>query len=56
MPEEDRQLPTVSYEPVKGEQKEAEAGLDRAFDLLFEEVLKTNWGDFREGKRANPEP
>lgn len=48
--------PAVTYEPVTGKEKEMEVGLDRAFDLLFEEVLKTNWGNFKEGKRAKPEP
>jgi hypothetical protein len=53
--EEENWNPAVTYEPVTGKEREMEIGLDRAFDLLFEAVLKTNWRDFREGKRANPE-
>ena len=37
---EENETPAVTYEAVEGKEKEAEAGLDRAFDLLFEEVLK----------------
>lgn len=54
--EEEHWNPAVTYEPVKGKEREMEIGLDRAFDLLFEEVLKTNWRDFKQGKRANGEP
>lgn len=30
----------VAYSPVIGKEKEAQIGLDRAFDLLFQEILK----------------
>ena len=54
--EEEPWNPAVTYEPVTGKEREMEIGLDRAFDLLFEAVLKTNWRDFKPGKRANGEP
>ncbi len=56
MAKEETWNPAVTYQQVAGKGMETEVGLDRAFDLLFEEVLKTNWRDFKLGKRANPEP
>ena len=54
--EEENWNPAVTYESVTGKDNEIGIGLDRAFDLLFEEVLKINWRNFKEGKRAKPEP
>ena len=48
--------PSVTYDSVTGREKEAEVGLDRAFNLLFEEVLKTDWKESKNTKRPKPEP
>lgn len=57
----DRDFPTMSihepqkipvvYEEVKNHSRGN--GIDRAFDLLFEEVLKTRWREF--GKKPGKE-
>ncbi len=52
MPKQEDQVPVVTYESVKGQEKEAQDGLDRAFDLLFDDVLKTKWAECRKAERA----
>ncbi len=50
MSKENDQMPVVTYEPVRDKEREAQDGLDRAFDLLFDEVLKSNWAKYRKGR------
>lgn len=55
MQEQRNHLPVVTYEQLNEKGKEAEAGLDRAFEILFEEVLKTKKREVTHMRETMPE-